>query len=64
MRRRDRFVLRTGPGPLEVPHPPHPVLGMYILPTVPTAGAIFKGAALRQRCVAETIWTVFVTEPR
>lgn len=32
------------------------------MPAVPTLGVILKYAALRQ-CVAETIWTVYVTEP-
>ena len=44
--------------------PPSPVLEMYILPTVPTVGAIFKAAALREQCVVETIWAVDVAEPR
>ena len=38
-------------------------LGMYILPTVPTVGAIFKNAALRDQCAVETIWMVGVIEP-
>lgn len=43
----------AGPGKLEAPYPT-PVLGMYILPTVPTVGAIFEDAALRDQCVVET----------
>lgn len=39
-------------------------LGMYIVPTLPTAKAIFKDAALRGQCVVETIWTAYLTEPR
>lgn len=26
-------------------------------------GAVFKGADLREQCVVETIWTVYMTEP-
>lgn len=37
-------------------------IGMYILSTILTVGAIFKGAALREQCVAETIWKEYVTE--
>lgn len=45
----------AGPGQSEAPYPA-PVLGMYILPTVPTVGAIFKDSALRDQCVVETTW--------
>lgn len=30
-----------------------PVLGMYVLPTIPTVGASFKDTALREQCVAD-----------
>ena len=43
---------------------PSPVLGMHILPTVPTMGAVFKDGAMREQRVVETIWTVHTTEPR
>lgn len=42
---------------------PSHVLGMCILPTVSIAGADFKDAGLKGQCVAETVWTVYVTEP-
>lgn len=42
--------------------PPHP--WRVPSPTFPTAGAGFKDATLRERCVAESIWTVYMTEPR
>ena len=41
---------------------PSLVLGMYVLPTVPTVGAGFRDTALREQCAVETIWTVHVTE--
>ena len=41
---------------------PSPVLGMYILPTITTVGAVCKDVALREHCAVETIWTVHVTE--
>lgn len=31
-----------------------PILEMYTLPIVPTVGAVFKKAALREKCVVET----------
>lgn len=31
-------------------------LGLYILPTIPTMGALFKNTALREQCVLETTW--------
>ena len=40
-----------------------PVLEMRFWPIVSTVGAIFKEAALREQCVIETIWTVYVAEP-
>lgn len=49
--------LRAGPWQLEAP-PSSCNLGMYVLPTIPTLGAIFKDAALREECVVETIWTL------
>ena len=52
---------QDAPGQLEAPCP-SPVPGMYVLPTIPTVGAIFKDAALREQSVAEIIWTVYVTE--
>lgn len=42
---------------------PSSVFGMYITPTVPTTGAIFKYTALREQGVVETIWFEYVTEP-
>ena len=41
-----------------------PIFGMYALPTVSTLGAGFRNVALREECVAETIWTESVTEPQ
>lgn len=38
------------------------VLGMYFPPTVPTVRVIIKDAALREKCVIETIWTVYMAE--
>ena len=35
---------------------------MYVLPAIPTVGAIFKDAALRKQCVTDTIWKVYVAE--
>ena len=43
----------------EAPHP-FLFLGMYILPSIPTIGAIFKDMALREHCVSETFWMVYV----
>ena len=40
-----------------------PVVGMYVLPTVLTVGAIFKDTALREQCVIESIWAVSIAEP-
>ena len=37
---------------------PCPVLGMYVLPSGPTVGALFKDAALRGQCIVETICMV------
>ena len=42
---------------------PSPVLGIPTLPTIPTVEAIFKGTALGEQCVVDTIWTVIITEP-
>lgn len=42
---------------------PSLMLGMYVLPSVPTARAIFKDAVLREQGVIETIWMVYLTEP-
>jgi len=39
-----------------------PVLGIYVLPSVPTVGTFFKTEALRDQCVVETIWTEYVTK--
>ena len=39
-----------------------PILGIYILPTGPTVGAIFKDTALRKQCDVEVICMVYVTE--
>lgn len=47
---------------LEASHP-HPDLGISVLPTVPTARAVFKDIALREQGVVETMWAVYVTEP-
>ncbi|XP_023480075.2 DNA primase large subunit isoform X2 [Equus przewalskii] len=38
-----------------------PVLGMYALPTMPTVGTIFKDIVLREQCVVETAWMVYMT---
>ena len=62
MRGHDRLVLRTGPELSEAPHP-LTVLGIYILPTMPTVGAIFKDTDLREQEVFETIITEYMTEP-
>ena len=40
------------------------VLAVYVLPTFPTAGAIFKDADLRNQGGMESIWMVDVTKPR
>lgn len=42
---------------------PSPILGLYILPTVPKVGAIFKDVSLREQCVIETIWMAYMAEP-
>lgn len=39
---------------------PSLVLGRYIPPAVPTVGHIFKNASLREHCVVETMWIVYV----
>ena len=39
------------------------VLRMCVVPTVPTARAVFKDSALREQCVIETIWTECVSDP-
>ena len=39
------------------------ILGMYVEPSNPTTGAIFKDAAMRQKYVAETIQTVMRLNP-
>ena len=36
------------------------VLGMTILPAIPTVRNIFKNTSLREQCVVETIWMVSV----
>lgn len=41
---------------------PSPVIGRYILHARPTVGAILKDAALREQCVVETTWMVYVTK--
>ena len=51
----------AGSGQLRLPTPSS-VLEMYILPTFATVRAIFKGSALREQCVVETICTGYVTE--
>lgn len=33
-----------------------PVLGIYVLPTIPTSEGAFKDATLRAQCVVETTW--------
>lgn len=40
-----------------------PVLGMYILPSGSSAGAISKDTALREQSAFGTFWTVCVSEP-
>lgn len=42
---------------------PAPVFGIYVLHTVPIVGAIVKDSVLRERCVVETVWMVYLTEP-
>lgn len=37
-------------------------LSNVLLPTVPSVGVIFKDAALREQCVVETIWMVYMNE--
>ena len=37
------------------------VLEMYFCP-LPSVGVIFKDAALREQCVVETIWMVYMNE--
>lgn len=39
------------------------VIEKYVLPTVPTTGAIFKDVTLREDGIIETICTEYVTEP-
>lgn len=39
-------------------------VGIYLLSTGPTVGVIFKDEALRDWCVTETIWMVYVTQPK
>ena len=39
-------------------------VGIYILSTSPTVGVIFKHEALREWYVIETIWMVYVTQPK
>ena len=41
---------------------PFPVLGTYVLSTIPTARAIFKNAALKEEGRIETIRTVYMTK--
>lgn len=40
-----------------------PGLGMYAFPTVPTVGAVFKDITLKEQCVVETLWMVYMPEP-
>lgn len=54
--------LQNWSGRSGAPHP-HPLLGMYLLPTISTEGATFKDIALRKQCIVETIWAGYVTEP-
>ena len=39
------------------------VLEMFNLPWVPRLGAIFEEAALKEKCVAEALWTTCMSEP-
>lgn len=39
-----------------------PALGMYTLLAVPTVGAVVIVVALREQCIVEEIWIVYVTE--
>ena len=39
------------------------VLEMFTLPSIPRLRAIFEDAALKQQCVAETIWITCESEP-
>lgn len=48
--------LQAGPGNQSL-LAPSLILGLYVLPTIPTAGAIFRDIVLREQCVAETPWT-------
>lgn len=51
----DVTTIDPQPGPKQSKSLPSlPVLGMCILPIIPTAGAIIKDAALREQCVVET----------
>lgn len=54
--------LWPGPSQLEAPLP-SPILGMYIIPTVPTVEAVSKDTALREQGGVETIWIAYVPEP-
>lgn len=38
--------------------PTTPIFGMYILPTIITAGVIFRDATLREPCVIDTFLVV------
>lgn len=37
--------------------PPTVLSGLYILPTIPKVGTVFKDAGLREQHVVEMIWT-------
>ena len=41
------------------PLTPLPMLGMYVRPSVPMVGAIFKDTVLREQCIVETIWMIY-----
>lgn len=47
---------------LEAPHA-LPVLELHAPPTMPTMGAIFKNTDLKEQCVVEPIWLLYITEP-
>ena len=43
--------------------PPSRVLGIYVLPTIPIARAVFKDTALREQLLVETIWILNAGKP-
>lgn len=55
------MILEADVGNQKVPNP-CPVLGTYVLPSIPTVGTAFKDAVLRAQFV-ETVWNEYITEP-